>query len=739
MESVDTARARTSVACVERNRLLATLHGVASPVVVVHAPAGFGKTTLVEQWAGRDVRPHRRVSIAPRLDDPAALAAELISALESLGPPSSEIRSVVTGTEPRFSALLLPAVTRLASSRLCPYVLVIDDVHLLTSPNCHTLLEAVVAGLPPGSQVALLTREEPPPWLARQRAEGRLCCLGPSDLAFDEEESHALLGHLEVGLPPEETSRLLVLAEGWPVGMYLMALAVRALGPGSLPIGLEATAYDPFLRDYLLSEVLSGLDASSLDFLRRTSALDDVSAPLCDAVLQRRDSAAVLSDLAQHLQLVVATDPPRGRYRYHHLLTEALRADVETHEPWLAPELHRRAATWYETNGDLDAAIRHAKAAHDLELTGRLVWTGVPGCISSGLPDRLAGWLGDLDDAHIRTDRWLSLAAAWLGLQFENSDRMTRWLLAAEEHAGQHWENRVATDTYAACLACVHILVGDYGIDGTIELCGAAEQGLPRDSGFRAATLHNQGVALTLMRKFHEGLDSLQRGEQLARSLGVPVIEANSLAWQGFLAVLNDDWASGKVLIGRAEELVREHHLERLATSANVITAVALLQAARGDRDDARVTLAAARRLTARVSQIAPWFTVAGPVIQARVAILLGDPALSRALCSEARRHLTRDLAETLLDDVVADAEVRLRVLQGDQMFAQTLTTAQLRVLQFLPSRLTFDQIGEHLFLSRATIKSHAAAVYRKLGVSTRDEAVERAQALGLVESPPTG
>jgi LuxR family transcriptional regulator, maltose regulon positive regulatory protein len=740
MESVKTARTRASVASVKRDRLLTLLRDEEAPLVVVRAPAGFGKTTLAEQWALRDPRPHRTVRIAARHNDPAALARGLIDAFESIGPYVSEIRTVATGAEPGFSALLLPAITRLVSSRQRPFVLVVDDVHLLTRPDCHAVLGAVVRGVPNGSQVALLTRDEPPIWLARERAEGRLFCLGPLDLAFDGPESRDFLDQLDVVLPPEVAADLVACVEGWPVALYLVALAIRAQGPcTALPSGLDVTSSDPFLRDYLLSVVLAGLDGPTLDFLRRTSVLEELSGPLCDAVLLRPDSAVVLSQLARHLQLVLVTDPQRSRYRYHHLLAEALRIDLETNEPWLVPQLHRRASGWHETNGDLDAAIRHAKAAHDLELTGRLVWTGVPACISSGLPDRLASWLGDLDDPHIRSDRWLSLAAAWLGLQFENPDRMTRWLLAAEDHAGQHWETRVATDVYAACLACIHILVGDFGIERSIALCSGAEQGLPRDSGFRAAALCDQGVALTLMRRFQEGLESLQRAERLARSLGVPIIEANSLAWQGILAVLNDDWRRGADLIDRAGALVEAHRLERLATSANVVTAVALLQAARGNTDDARTTLSTARRLTARVSQIAPWFAVAGPLIQARVAIILGEPALARALCTEARRHLTFEVAETLLDELVADTEVRLRALQDDQMFAQTLTTAQMRVLQFLPSRLTFDQIGEHLFLSRATIKSHATAVYRKLGASTRDEAVERARALGLLESPPVG
>jgi LuxR family maltose regulon positive regulatory protein len=364
------------------------------------------------------------------------------------------------------------------------------------------------------------------------------------------------------------------------------------------------------------------------------------------------------------------------------------------------------------------------------------VWAGVPASIALGRPDRLALWLEDLDESQIRSNKWLTLAAAWLGLQTGHPDRMTRWLLAAEDHAGPDWEKWIADDPYLASLAMLHALIGDYGLERSIALCRGAQLGLPPDSGFRAAAFLDEGVALTLTRRFQEGLASLHEAERLGSALGLPIIEANALAWQGMLSLLADDGANAAARVARAEELVQRHGLHRLATSANCVTAMALLQAIRGDKRRARVTLHTARRLTSMASRIAPWFAVAGPLVQARAAILLGDGGLARTLCSEAASHMTADLVDTVLHDFLTSTDTRLRTFQSEGTYAAPLTAAELRVLQFLPSRLTFAQIGEHLYLSRTTIKTHAMAIYRKLGASSRDDAVTRARALGLLEAP---
>lgn len=179
---------------IPRTLLLSRLtDDAARPLVVISAGAGFGKTTLAAQWAEHDRRPHATVRVARFMDDPAALALELVDALQSLGADVEDTRRVLTGAEPRFSAVALPALTLLAGKPPGSFVLVVDDVHLLTEPDCGEVLRAVSAGIPPGSQLALLSRSPLPQWVARARAEGRLVEVVADDLAFRDHESRHLL------------------------------------------------------------------------------------------------------------------------------------------------------------------------------------------------------------------------------------------------------------------------------------------------------------------------------------------------------------------------------------------------------------------------------------------------------------------------------------------------------------------------------------------------------------------
>jgi LuxR family maltose regulon positive regulatory protein len=705
-------------------------------VVVLSGPAGSGKSALAEQVLDGDDRRHAVVRLARHSDEATTLAALLLDAFQTLGAPAARLRSTVTAEEPAYSASLLPALEHLATTAgASPYMLVIDDVHVIRDLRCQDLLRAVAEAVPEGSRLLVLTRDEPPPWLARIRAEGRLLDVEPRDLAFTEPEAEDLFHGM--GLRPDRAviEHLVERTEGWAVALYLSGLAMaRERGSAARMFGSAPGGPSTHIGEYLRSQVLDPLDADDRHFLRRTSVLDSLAVDACDAVLDRRDSATVLARLHRHNLLVVRLEDGSG-FRCHHLLGDQLADDLAAEEPILVPVLHQRAARWFLSQGDLDAAVRHARQSGDLPLLADVVWSGIEACLGSGRPDRLRGWLAGLPDRDVAADRWLSLAAAWSSEQTGDLDRMRRWLLVAQKHAGRDWRDRMHQDDYAASVALLVGIIGEGGLEDSVVLCQAAVRGLPADSGFRAAAAFITGVCLTLLRRPVEGSASLVEAEQLARALSIPLVQANALAWRGLMAVANADHARGAELMAETSHLIELYHLDRMITSAHCLTAQALLQAMRRE-PDAAATLATARRLTVTIRGVGAWFSVCGPLFQARAALLLGDAALARLLMLEAKDALTPELAGSLAGELFDDTQALVRSVSLSGTSAAALTAAEMRVLQFLPSHLSFPLIGEHLHLSLNTVKTHALSVYRKLGVNSRDDAVARAQQLGLVEAP---
>lgn len=720
-----------------RERLLRLLLARRSEtVILIDGPAGSGKSTLAGQWRDRDDRVQVSVSTSRVRDDPAVLAEQIITALETVGPAAPKTRSVATGSEPTFSATLLPALRSLAASRARPYVLVVDDAHLLQHADCQRILAGVASGIPSGSALAVLSRERSPGWLAVIRGEGRLLELDRDELAFDVSEAAALFAATGLDVSAPLAAEAVEATGGWAVEIYLSALALRRRQWVHSPSHFETLrSSESHIHDYICSQVLEPMDEDTRAFLVRTAVLDDLNPALCDAILGRCDSTAKLAWLENHIQLVVDVDPVQHSLRLHHLLSEALLAELQTREPELLPGLHRRATQWYQRQGDLDAAIRHAHECADPALLGRVVWSGVPACVGSGWPDRLRQWLAPLSDEDVAADRWLTLSAAWSCLQAGDQVRMGRWLLTAEEHAGTEWRDRALIDEYAASLAVTEALVGRGGMGEVRLLSDAALRGLPPASPFRSAAAFILGVVLTLDGDLDEGTRVVRLALELSRSLGVAVVQADALSWLGLLHLMRGETSAGLRLLSAAADVMSRHDLESLATSAHCLTAQALGQALTHD-PRAPATLAKARRKSAMIDAIAPWFAVSGRLVQARTAIALGDRALARQLVCGAKSRMTPEWQSAELTGLLDGVEEQLQLLDIDGISAAALTDAELRVFQFLPSHLTYPQIGARLFVSQNTIKTHAISIYRKFGVSTRADAVARGRTLGLLDEP---
>ncbi len=246
-----------------------------------------------------------------------------------------------------------------------PVVLVLDHVESLQNDECLDTIAELALHLPTGSRLALGTRAEPPLPMARLRAGGDVVEVGVDALAMTGLEGRALLDAAGVQLTDAELDQLLDRTEGWPVGLYLAALALRA-GASQQHAGVAFSGDDRLMADYLRTELLARLSEAEVSFLTHTSVLDRMSGRLCDAVLDRTGSGAVLESLAHSNLLLVALDRHGEWYRYHHLFRDLLRAELQRREPELVNALHIRAAEWCEANRMPEPAIDHAQKASTL-------------------------------------------------------------------------------------------------------------------------------------------------------------------------------------------------------------------------------------------------------------------------------------------------------------------------------------------------------------------------------------
>ncbi|MFL6104550.1 MAG: helix-turn-helix transcriptional regulator, partial [Actinomycetes bacterium] len=363
-------------------------------VVCAVAPPGYGKTTLLAQWAQRKGGRVGWLTVDPHDNDPAVLLTYLAVALDRVASIEPETFKILASPSTHVPPGVVPRLAAAMSATTEPVALVLDHVELLDNRQCLDALAQLALQLAGESQLALASRTQPRLPLGRLRGQGRLMEVGAADLAMDPSEARALLEGAEVHLPGEHAVELHRRTEGWPVGLYLAALALRAAGPtpDTPAAGVAFAGDDRFVVDYLNAELLAQLPARQVSFLTRTAVLDRMCGPLCDAVLDTTGSATVLESLAGSNLLLVPLDRRREWYRYHHLFRDLLGAELGRREPELVPELHRRAAAWCEANGLEETAIDHAQAAGDADQVARLVLQVMQPVWASGRVDTVLRW-----------------------------------------------------------------------------------------------------------------------------------------------------------------------------------------------------------------------------------------------------------------------------------------------------------------------------------------------------------
>ena len=394
-----------------RRRLVESLLQVTAPFVVVSAPSGAGKTIGVRQWMEAEERPASWLHLDRGDNDPVTLLHYVARALAGVATVDPAVESWLGLPMPPLQKAIVPALAE-AMAKAAPLVMVLDDVHLVRDPRCWAALWPILSSPPAGSTVVFSGRTDPPLPLPRLRAEERVVEYRYDELAFDRDEVAELL--VMRGLPATEdlVDHLLVTAEGWAAGLYLVATALKRQGATGWPPNPAPARRD--IADYLAGEVLTEQPPEYVEFLTRTSIVDRLSPDLCNALTGRIDGLDMLRRVEKENLFVVRLDGDMGWYRYHHLFAELLEGELRRRDPGAVPELHRRAAGWFEERDQVRQAVRHWLAAGELERAGDLVAARWMSRYDTGrlLAARL--WLDEFGPGQELAYPPLAIASAWI-------------------------------------------------------------------------------------------------------------------------------------------------------------------------------------------------------------------------------------------------------------------------------------------------------------------------------------
>jgi LuxR family maltose regulon positive regulatory protein len=541
----------------------------------------------------------------------------------------------------------------------------------------------------------------------------------------------ALLEAVGVHLGEADARQLLDRTEGWPAGLYLAALAINA-GGRQEHAGLRFSGDDRLMAEYLRSELLSRLSDDEVSFLIRKSVLERMCGPLCDSVLGVSGSAAVLESLERSNLLLVALDRRAEWYRHHHLLRDLLRTELRRREPEAVPRLHLGAAVWYEANGLPELAIDHAQQGGDSDRVARLVLAVMQPVWADGRVDTVLRWMQWFEQRNL-IEQYPAVAVhgalifALLGRPIEAE----RWAAAAER--GPPTGRLPDGSTMESYLAYLRAILCRDGVDQMRRDAQIGRDGLSPLSPYRATMLHTEGVSYLLEGDPDRADPILAHAFDAATHVGALPLAAIVLAERCIVVVSRDDWPAAEALAEQALSIVRNGEFDDYWTSALVYAWAARTAVHRGDVAQAHEHVTRAARLRPLLTYALPVVSVQALLELGRAYIALADPDGARAVLIQVHDILQQRPDLGVLPNEAAELRAKVDMMRGVTPGASSLTTAELRLLPLLATHLSYPQIGERLHLSRHTVKSHAISVFRKLGVSSRSEAIERAHRFGVL------
>jgi LuxR family maltose regulon positive regulatory protein len=706
-------------------------------LTLLSAPAGWGKTTLLAQWVSgaQEGSGFAWLSLDASDNDPVWFWMYVIAALQSISPGvgTRAVELLTMGSDP--VQVVLPTLLNDLDSVGRPMVLILDDYHVVVNRAVHEQVAFVIGRMPANFHVVLATRSDPVLPLARLRASGDLVEMRSDDLRFGfDEAGHLLNNVLGLRLTEADVRLLHERTEGWAAGLYLAALSLA--GRTEAAAFIKTFAGDNrHIVDYLMAEVLEGQPPQIRSFLLHTSVLGRLSAALCDAVLQTSGSASILERMERENLFVVPQDMSRCWYRYHHLFGELLRAELRHSESGVVAGLHRRAAAWFEAEGLVDEAVRHLVAAGDIAKSADLIAADWVNEFNGGGLSTVSGWLDLLPDETIAQDPRLTVIRAWIALNVGQFDDARSWIEAAETASTADTAEQV--DLGAQLVALREVYAFKTGDVATALEAARHASTLDFDDALqaRSAACGIYGSALYYSDSIDDAQTTFHRAVQLAEKIGDRRHRIYALGYLALIAAEAGRLAEAEHQIRRATGVDADPAGGEHFIDLTVSLAVATILDVRGDRaaaaDAAHLAVGLARK-GAGILEVAKALLVRAKIVES-----LGDHAMAAASRNEARTLLRgctdTGIARTLLTSAGKGAGVVVPAPNDGCTVTEELTSKEVEVLRLLATRLSRREIGQRLYVSLNTVKTHQRALYRKLGVENRIGAVARARKLGLL------
>ena len=505
---------------VSRPRLTERLNGaMACRLALVSAPAGFGKTTLVTEWLGNVGQPATWLSLDEADNDPARFFTYLVAALQEVDPNIGQAaQAMLQAPQPPSPESLLTSLINDIAATPRPFILVLDDYHLIHTLAIHQQLGFLLEHQPPQMHTVIATREDPSLPLSRLRARGQMMEIRRAELQFTAKETADFLRRtMRRELSQADIDSLQERTEGWAAGLQLVVLSMR--GSGDVNGLIQSfTGSHRYILDYLIEEVFQQQPRGVQDFLLKTSILDRFTAPLCNAVTGRNDCRDLLFALEGANLFLFLLDPSRQWYRYHRLFADLLRHRLQVKLKGQVPRLHQKASLWYAANGLPEDAMRHALAASDWERAADLILSGTgDDLLNRGQMVTLLGWYRAIPEEVMRANPRLCVERSWPLILTGQIDTAESYLLQAEQTSQeQGFEDTVLPGAMATAEAYIARVRGD--IPRVIELSKKALSLLPPDDlSARSVVAVNLGIVQWHAGRLTEAERALAEAQHAAR------------------------------------------------------------------------------------------------------------------------------------------------------------------------------------------------------------------------------